>query len=662
MKKTAYRFRLTALAVLAVLAMVFAACENPSGDVGDGYPALIGPVSARSEDGTPQVGLAITADTGGLYGTGAFTYQWQRGGTAGGNFTNIDGATEASYTPVAGDVGKYIRVVVGLAGYSGTQTSAAAGPVLRAGVTNLTATPGDGQVTLKWTNLADADLDHIEITWTWTDWAITLPVTKGTQTKTISSLIGGTDYTFTVKAVDGATPPNKSGEASVRVIIPLSSVDAVTAYLSGGTIGAPIPLPVILDLSEDWTALLSAIQSGDKYVALDLSACTSDTEFDPVNDTTVDKVVSLVLPDAATSIKSNGGPAFRDFTNLTRVSGNNIVTVDYSAFHDCAQLATVNLPVATTIGDSAFSGCIRLATVNLPAAETIGDYTFSGCIQLATVNLPVAETIGDYAFAGCTQLATVSFPTATTIGGSAFLGCTQLATVNFPAATTIGEEAFRHCTQLATVSLPAAETIGAGAFDYCTQLATVSLPTTLIEIGVNPFVGCTNLTTIEVAADNPNYKSENGMLLNKTGTTLIACPSAASTVTLDTELNTVTTIGWRAFFGCTQLATVNLPAAETIGAGAFDSTGGKTLTVTLGSTVPTLGAGIFNDVSAKTVTVKVPSGAEAWNGIPGTYNETSSYTANWGNGFRGGGWTESAFAENSEININNKIALTVKTY
>ena len=40
------------------------------------------------------------------------SWQWARGNTATGPFSNINGATSASYTPVAADVGKYLRATV----------------------------------------------------------------------------------------------------------------------------------------------------------------------------------------------------------------------------------------------------------------------------------------------------------------------------------------------------------------------------------------------------------------------------------------------------------------------------------------------------------------------------------------------------------------------
>jgi agmatine/peptidylarginine deiminase len=64
--------------------------------------------------------------------------------------------------------------------------------------------------------------------------------------------------------------------------------------------------------------------------------------------------------------------------------------------------------------------------------------------------------------------------------------------------------------------------------------------------------------------------------------------------------------------------------------------------------------------SSKAVTVKVPSAATAWNGKTGTFTGNDT-TVNWGNGFRGGGWTGSAFEWGKDTAVNSDISLTIKT-
>jgi hypothetical protein len=214
----------------------------------------------------------------------------------------------------------------------------------------------------------------------------------------------------------------------------------VTAYLkavSGGeSDDDPVPLPLTeeLDLTDFWDDLLRAIADSGKYVDLDLSACTmTGTEFDPGTDNTGEnKIVSLVLPDDAQSIKEGAYfySTFGYFTNLKSVSGSGIETVGDYAFADCTSLEEVDLPEATDIGDYAFSGCVALETVVLEAATDIGHSAFAGCSTLGTVELKAATDIGQMAFSGCVALETVVLEAARSIGQMAFSGCVALTEVN----------------------------------------------------------------------------------------------------------------------------------------------------------------------------------------------------------------------------------------
>lgn len=66
--------------------------------------------------GTPEEGVATDALTityiGEPESSPTLAYQWKIGNTPSGQFTNISGATSATYTPVSGDVGKFIKCEV----------------------------------------------------------------------------------------------------------------------------------------------------------------------------------------------------------------------------------------------------------------------------------------------------------------------------------------------------------------------------------------------------------------------------------------------------------------------------------------------------------------------------------------------------------------------
>ena len=120
---------------------------------------------APTISGTAQVGETLTAgitgiaDADGLSGE-TFTYQWVS--SDGTTDTDIQKATDSTYKLVAADQGKSIKVRVTFTDDGGneeTLTSAATGPVLGDGLPgaprNLTATPGNKEVTLSWEPPAD---------------------------------------------------------------------------------------------------------------------------------------------------------------------------------------------------------------------------------------------------------------------------------------------------------------------------------------------------------------------------------------------------------------------------------------------------------------------------------------------------------------------------
>ncbi|MEG1869101.1 MAG: leucine-rich repeat domain-containing protein, partial [Clostridiales bacterium] len=317
-----------------------------------------------------------------------------------------------------------------------------------------------------------------------------------------------------------------------------------------------------------------------------------------------------------TDVTTIGDNAFRGCAGLTTVAiPAGVTTIGWSAFDGCSGLTTVTIPGSvTTIGRDDFSGCTGLTSINVadgnPTYSSVdgvlfnkdktklikypegkkGAYTiptgvttiddFSGCTGLTTVTIPNSvTTIGDVAFRGCTGLTTVTIPYGvTSIGGFTFYGCTGLTTVDIPASvTTIGRDAFFGCSGLTTVTIPSGvTTIGSYAFYGCSGLTTVTIPRGVITIGGSAFRGCMGLTSINVADDNPNYSSVDGVLFNKDKTEFISYPTGKKGAY--TIPSGVTTIDSDAFRDCTGLTAVTiLSSVTTIGSHAFS--GCKALTI-----------------------------------------------------------------------------------
>lgn len=137
----------------------------------------------------------------------------------------------------------------------------------------------------------------------------------------------------------------------------------------------------------------------------------------------------------------------------------------------------------------------------------------------------------------------------------AFSDCENLKSVALPTGlTSIENGAFNGCTGLTSIELPGSLTnIGLGAFLHCTGLTSIVIPASVTTIDSIAFAECSALANIDVAPGNPNFRSEGNCLLSKDGTTLVL--GCTTSVIPDS----VTTIGWGAFRGCSDLSRIILP-------------------------------------------------------------------------------------------------------
>jgi hypothetical protein len=329
---------------------------------------------------------------------------------------------------------------------------------------------------------------------------------------------------------------------------------------AGNNIANPLSLSLNINLTVpgNWKDILSVIGDTGKYVALDLSDCTitAGGEFDPDNRISAgkDRVVSLVLPGTASSIRtgSSGASPFRYFTSLTSASGENVKSIGAYAFSGCSALASVDFPLIISIGSGAFEGCSALASVDFPLITSIGSEVFKGCSTLVSADFPGVTVINSGTFSGCTALASLSLSSARNIGQGAFAGCIGLTSVNLPLAGYIGDSAFFRCKALETLNLPEAAYIGNSAFSGCSALSTLSLPK-VENMGNNAFFDCSTLLTLDL----PKTKS--------IGNAAFANCRALETL----DLPETVSIGDGAFLRCVALSALTFAKAESIGRMAF---------------------------------------------------------------------------------------------
>ncbi|MBR6547931.1 MAG: leucine-rich repeat protein [Clostridia bacterium] len=65
-----------------------------------------------------------------------------------------------------------------------------------------------------------------------------------------------------------------------------------------------------------------------------------------------------------------------------------------------------------------------------------------------------------------------------------------------------------------------------GVFNYCNSLTVVSVPANMVDMGIEPFYGCPNLSTYKVDAANRSYKTVDGVLFNASKEILLHYPPA----------------------------------------------------------------------------------------------------------------------------------------
>ena len=286
---------------------------------------------------------------------------------------------------------------------------------------------------------------------------------------------------------------------------------------------------------------------------------------------------------------------------------------------------------------------------------TIGSYAFYNCISLTSVSIPNSVTsIGNNAFENCYNLTSVTIPNSvTTICGNAFKYCSSLSSVTIPnSVTSIGESAFSYCKSLTSVILGIGLlSIGGSAF-YNTNLKKTIWLTNTPPSGYNNAKGTINYVSndqfgisnkvvykflssnfvvdgiryvpvspsdrtcdaidcmYDESAENINIGetvTNKGVTLTVNKINLYTCYNNKHIK--DLKLGLGGDIGAYAFYGCSNVETVELGQKITsIGGYAFSSCS-KLKSIAIPDVVTSLGSNAFSDCSAMT-SAKIGNGIE----------------------------------------------------
>lgn len=292
---------------------------------------------------------------------------------------------------------------------------------------------------------------------------------------------------------------------------------------------------------------------------------------------------NTTIPNTVTAIGSYAfGDSYagsaRDWAVNNYTFPSNVVTIEDRAFQKCTSITgSLSLSNITSLGQYAFSGCTGITSLNFGNSLTIlPSYVFSGCTSLSgQLTIPnYITTVDSYAFQNCNNLTSLIIGTGMkNYDSTAFSGCTRLTSViwnvteldNFYCATsnsawpasvtsiTIGSNVtkipYNFCnktTGITSITIPNSVTsIRGHAFDGCTGLNSIVIGTGITLIGdsatsnTTVFLGCTNLSSIQINATTPPTLSKVTCGSIPSTTTIYVPSSAVSTYKSATNWSTI---------------------------------------------------------------------------------------------------------------------------
>lgn len=201
----------------------------------------------------------------------------------------------------------------------------------------------------------------------------------------------------------------------------------------------------------------------------------------------------------------------------------------------------------TDIGGS-LSGFKNVTEITIPGSVKVFNATLQNMKQLKTLTFDegVDEIASGSVVSGCKSLTTIHLPSSLQklSGTGTFSGASALTDITLSEGIAITEgSTFSECTSLESIELPASiTTIPSSMFAGCSALERVTAKGTITAIGNGAFGSVTDWNDQETA-----------------DTALTEIP----------DLSQVTSIGDRAFYGCSALKTVDLHSVTTMGYAAF---------------------------------------------------------------------------------------------
>ena len=265
-------------------------------------------------------------------------------------------------------------------------------------------------------------------------------------------------------------------------------------------------------------------------------------------------------------------------------------------FRDCDKLRTINLPPQMTdIPAYTFVGCSSLISgFDLINIETIGQYAFSGCSSLdINADLSKVKTIPSNAFSFCENLTTVKITNLTaSIGSRAFYNCRKMnGDIDLSNVSTLEDASFQYCNSIdKPLDVRKIASFKGYTFDGCKKVPSITLKdnfTLQSSSAQRVFANCESLTSILQPATWPSNTVPEG--------TYSGCINLEQSF----DLTGARTINAEAFMNCKKMLNPTVGTISTLGARAFSGCSSITeFHFNTGSTIKTISDEAFKDCTS----------------------------------------------------------------
>lgn len=386
--------------------------------------------------------------------------------------------------------------------------------------------------------------------------------------------------------------------------------------------------------------------------------------------------------------KNIGTACFQNKTTVTSITiPNTITTIEDVAFLSCSSLENIIIPSSViSIGNNLFYGCSSLENVIVDSNNpnySSEDGLLYNKDKTSLILFPAGKSsvsysishnlsyIKDGAFNTCTNLLSLTLYDATpaSIDSNSFIGYDpnfkikvnttnvntyktawpSLASIIFPyylneadfvmSGSTIvsylGSET-EELTIPSSINAVSVTGISNSTFNTNFLFKRIVLPETISSVEAATFRNCINLNSISVLTSNPNFTTENGILYNKTKTTINCYPQAITSSTF-TIPSTVTTVTNYCFENCSNLILIS--GVKSLSVGEFRNSGIMTITVSNPITqIPDYCFAECSDLVSISYTGSLSEiGTEAFYNCASllSFNIPSTVTSIWNNAFSG---------------------------